>query len=379
MYRVIYIMIIFFVVLQMKELRAEDISYEKSLYLKKNKNYAQAEQGFLSLVKQNEQNAEFWFQLGVVQRYQNKFQEALVSQTRAIELSPNNEDIKLELVRLYSWNLELDKAEELVKEVLLEHPDNKDAHSLEESIRRNKILKADPIHYKWNISTGYQQSYYSENSEPNWHKTFLQIGNWITPKNFVHIRAENKDEYNTDDEYYELGVAHIFNDSFNGQFNLGYMENSSFESEWKFQTKANARVIHNHPSIGDTWITGDIQYDRYKYDEEITLKPGIRYEITDNIQIHTQYIYSVDEESNYLHGWAAKIGWQTPISELRLFGGTSGTPSMVDGKELDSQEYFVGFAYQVTSQAGIHTSYAHEKREDSLKQDAISLALSVKF
>lgn len=384
MHRVIYVLVMVFFVLQVDESRAEIISYEEALQIKNNKDYAQAEKSFLSLIKINKQNAEFWFQLGLIQRYQQKFSEAFVSQTRAIELSPNNADIKLELARLYSWKLEFDKAEILVKEVVAEYPDYQDAIALEETIRRNKLLKVDPIRYKWNVSTGYEQSNFSRKVQPNCYTSFLQIGNWVSPKTLLHIRGENEERYNEHGEYYEFGIAHIFTDYFNGQFSIGGTSNNSpFLPEWKFKTRANLRVIHNHNKIGDTWLTGYVEHNRYKNSIGTTIKPGIRYEITDNLQIHGQSVNVMDEEGNHLSGWEARLGWQTPFPKLRLFGGVSDTPegqSTRDGMiEVDTHGYFGGFSYQIVPRATIHTSYARDDREDSFIREIYSVALSVKF
>jgi YaiO family outer membrane protein len=384
MCRVICVVIMLFVVLQVEELRAEVISYEKALKLKKDKNYTQAEQAFLSLIKTSKQNAEFWFQLGLIQRYQQNFLEALVSQTRAIELSPNNADIKLELARLYSWNLEFDRAEILVKEVVAKYPDYQDAITLEETIRRNKLLKVDPIRYKWNVSTGYEQSDFSRKVQPNWYTTFLQIENWVNPKTLLHIRAENKERYNEHGEYYEFGIAHIFADYFNGQFSAGGTSNNSpFIPQWKLKTRANLRVIHGHDKLGDTWLTGYVEHNRYENSIGTTIKPGIRYEITDNLQIHGQSVNVMDEEGNHLSGWEAKLGWQTPFPKLRLFGGVSDTPegqSTNQGMiEVDTHGYFGGFSYQIVPRATIHASYARDDRENSFIREIVSVALSVKF
>lgn len=384
MHKIICVLVILFVVFQAETTKAEAISYKDALQIKNNKDYAQAEKAFLSLIKTNERNAELWFQLGLVQRYQQKFQEALVSQTRAIELSPNNADVKLELARLYSWNLEFDKAEVLVKEVVAAHPDYQDAVALEETIRRNKLLKSDPTHYKWNVSTGYEQSNFSRSDRSNWYTSSIQIGNWITPKTLLHIRGENRERYNTHGEYYELGIARIFTDYFNGQFSVGGgTTNTPFIPDWEFKTRANLRVIHNHKTLGDTWLTGYVEHDRYENTIGTTIKPGIRYEITDNLQIHGQSVNVWDEEGNHLSGWEARLGWQTPFSKLRLFGGVSDTPegqSTRNGMiEVDTEGYFAGFAYQIVPRATIHVSYARDDRENSYIREIYSAALSVKF
>jgi len=162
-----YIFIILFLFIKLDSLGVESIFYKYAFKIEQDNNYVEDEKKFLSLIAKDEENAELWYQLGLTQRYQDKFLEALDAQNRAIKLFPENIDIKLELARLYNWNMDFNKAESLVKEVLTAYPNYKEAEELEVRIKRNKLFNINAEHYKWNINTGYSSSNYSRVSAPN--------------------------------------------------------------------------------------------------------------------------------------------------------------------------------------------------------------------
>ena len=77
----------------------------------------------------------------------------MASQKKAIELSPNNYDIKLEMARLYIGEQSFKQADLLLTEILEAHPDYVIAQKLSLQIKRSKLglpnsSKIDPVAYK---------------------------------------------------------------------------------------------------------------------------------------------------------------------------------------------------------------------------------------
>ena len=264
MHKIKYIMVFLVCLVQIGTLRAEYISYEEAVKLRKEGKIAVAKQVFEVLVADNDKDVDSLLQLGIIQRQQQEFAEALKSQTRALELDPENADVKLELARLYNWYSEFDKAEALVKEVLVAYPDSKEADTLETSIRRNKRFRINSEHYKWSVNLGYAESNFQRKSQPNWYTNFVQLGYWMTPETLIFARAEDTEKYNNHNDYYELGLVRIFNDVFNGQISVGKSIDAEFKPVWSFKTAGSARIIHKNKILGDTWLVANVKQDHYK-------------------------------------------------------------------------------------------------------------------
>ena len=95
------------------------------------------------------------------------------SQEIALSLSPKNQEIRLELARLHSWNQNYDLAESMVKEVLTIHPDYSDAQILAKSIARQRNAPIETTS-KWQIDIGYEKEGFTRIPQPEWHYYFLQ-------------------------------------------------------------------------------------------------------------------------------------------------------------------------------------------------------------
>lgn len=358
---------------------AENITYDLAVKVKSNGEYQKAETFFNELIKKDSNNSELWYQLGLTQRFQQKNDDAMESQKKALELAPENYDIKIELARLYSWKKEYKVAEAMINEVLTAHPDYQDAIELKDSITLAKNAQVTPKKLKWQVDLGYENSDFSRRPQPDWHQYFLQLGYWLKEDTFVHIRTEDIKRFHNHNEHYEAGISHIFNDSYNGNLSVGYTPDSSFLPEWRIKTGGEARVIFNHEHIGNTWFTAAIQHDRYIGLNTTVIKPGIRYEILDNLQIHAQHINLIDENDDHLNGWSGRLDWQTPLPELRLFTGLSNAPETENAVSVDTKARFFGCSYQLTPKITVHSSYSREDRENSYIRHIITTALSIKF
>lgn len=361
---------------------AQTVTYTHALESKKIGEYEKAEQQLRTLITQDNDNAELWFQIGLVQRFQQKRIEAQESQQKALSLSPKNQDIRLELARLHSWNQNYDLAETMVNEVLAVHPDYTDAKELAVSIARAKNAPETTVQkrpYKWQLDFGYENSDFSRRPQPDWHQYFLQVGHWIRDDTLIHLRTENIERRHIHNDHYEIGATHIFNDTYNAHLSVGHTPDSLFIPEWRIKTGGEARVIFNDESLGNTWLTVHVQHDRYKNLNTTVIKPGIRYQLFEDWQIQAQHINVIDENDDHLRGWSARLDWQTPLPQLRVFGGLSDAPETQDAITVNTRARFGGLSYQVTPQVAVHASYAREDRENSFIRNIISTALSVKF
>jgi YaiO family outer membrane protein len=362
-----------------------DIQKEKSsLYLqaleaKKLGNYKEAEKDLSLLTEKYTDETKMWFQLGLVQRFQKNIDAAIVSQSKALELSPDDGDVKLEMARLYMWNRNFVEAEKLVNEVIKEHPDYLEAQDLASTIQRTKFSSLDSEFYRWQVVTVFERSNFSRKEQPDWRTGFFQLGYWTSPDTLIHARMENAERMNAYNEYYELGIMHIFNDNLVGHFNAGHTPEAVFMPDWRFKAGVEIRPFHDYKSYNKMWFTSDLKYDLYNQYDIITLKLGIRFFITDMFSVHLQDINIFDENGKHLNGWSSRMDWQTPLDELRVFGGISNAPETEGLTTVSTEAVFVGTAYQITPQTAVNISYSQEDRDNSFIRHVMSAALLVRF
>ena len=330
------------------------------------------------LVKQPD-NAELWFQLGLTQRFQKKHDEAMKSQQKAITLSPNNQDIRLELARLHYWHSDYDTAESMVEEVLSNTPEYESAQKLSSSIQKAKQGLAHTREHLWQLDTGYEHSSFSRRHQPDWTYSFVQLGHWVEDDTLIHVRAEDYERRREHNQHIEIGAAHIFDKTYSAYGAIGYTPDSSFIPEWRFKAGGDVRLIYEDEYLGNTWFTLAAQHDRYTNLNTTVVKPGLRYEFLEVFQFHGQYINVFDEDDKRLKGWSTRLDWQTLIEELRLFGGLADAPESEDAIIYNTKARYAGFVYQFTPTVAVHGSIAREDREDTFIRHVASTALSIKF
>lgn len=354
------------------------ITYDSALLLKKNGEYFEAEKEFLFLVNKDQDNGELWYQLGVVQRYQGKLKEDMESQKKAIKFLSNNPDIKLELARLYNWDNKFDEAEELVNEVIAQYPHYEDAKLLKKSIDSNKLNATKSPRNKWIIGGGYEKSTFSKSYQPARTTEFIDIANWVSKDTILSLYGERQ-ERDKIDRYYRLSAGHIFNDDFNAKLSVGHTPNANFSVKWRFEVLADLRIIHNHDKIGDTWLTMDVQHSQYQDVSDTVFETGLKYKINDYLNIHPKSIIVMDSAGDSIYGWSIRSDWQTPLPQLRLFGGLSDSPEYDEEKIVHTCAYFIGGSVDIISGVAVNAAYTREDRDDSYIRKIMSISLSVKF
>lgn len=358
---------------------AEVISYDRALALKKDGQFEKAEHYFTELLKKDPQNAELWFQLGLTQRILQKREQAFLSQTKALEISPTNHDIRLELARLNHWKKESDVALTQVNEVIEAHPDYQDAIDLKETILRAKNAPKDISSLKWQFDLGYENSSFERRTQPNWHHVFFQAGYWFTKKNLVHLRVENTERVNTHNQHFEIGAVHLFNKTFSGFFSVGHTFDSLFIPKWRFKLGGEANLFFDQQFLDSLTFTLHTQHDRYSTLNTTVIKPGIKYRFLKNFQLQAQYIGVIDENNDNLHGWSTRLDWQTPLKQLRVFGGLADAPETENVQTVYTFSYFFGASFTIVPQVIVHASYARDDRENSFIRNILTTSLSLKF
>lgn len=355
------------------------VTYEQALEVRKAGNFERAEQIFLALLEKDRDNAELWFQLGLAQRFQGKRAAALASQQHALSIAPENHDIRLELARLHSWNGDYDLAGTMVNRILADLPDYVDAQQLAASNARARNAPPDPGDLRNRLDIGFENSSFPNLSRPGWRQSSLRFGRRVGADTTFHLSAKNSERGDQADRQYEVGIARKFNDKYNGFLAVGYAPGAVFSPKWRLETGAEARLAAGRDAAAAVWLTAYLRHDRYDAGTSTTLKPGIRYQVTENWQIHVQHIALIDENRHVLAGHAARVDWQTPLPDLRLYAGGSRAPETEDTDVIYTSARFAGLFYQISPGLTLSASYAREDRQGSYTRTVVSTALSVRF
>ena len=357
---------------------AESSLYSNAMSVKSHGDYHEAESLFQDLVDNNPESGDYWFQLGLVQRYQGKFEQAFVTQQRALTIAPENNDIKLELARLYDWLGNSDRAEMLVREILKQEPGYEEARQLASSIERSKHANSINKFLPWQLNLGYEHSRLA-NSLDNWDQYHVQFGRWTTENTLVYMRSDRYERFAQDNQLYELGVSHRFNATYSAYLQLSYSPDADFLPRKRFVAGGEAMLIANPGRTGDTWLTGHIQHDVFSHEDITLVHLGVRFNIQDNLQTHLQYIDSNDNDGNHLNGWSIRFDWYTPLPELRIYAGYADSPEEENGVILDVTTRFTGLAYQFSSRVTGYASIASDDVENAYERDTAAVGLAVRF
>lgn len=169
---------------------AQVFDYDYALQEKKIGNFIEAERVFKILIESDENSSELWFQLGLVQRFQTRFQDALESQQKAIEISPENNDIKLEIARIYLASGDIELSQQMIRELLDDDPYYAEAREVQFRIERIKMPPKEN-YQKWRLDLGREESRFSRVKNDAWIEDFVQIGFRPEKSTYTHVRFDD--------------------------------------------------------------------------------------------------------------------------------------------------------------------------------------------
>lgn len=356
---------------------AQSLSYEDAVKSRIDGDYENAEKILLELIEKDPENAELWFQLGLVQRFEGKLQDAAISQEQALKISPDNSDAKLELARIHFFKQDYTNAQSEVDEVLQHDPNYLEAKELSARIKKAKLELSD--YRKFQLDLGHELSRFSRKDNNDWRENFAQFGFRLSKETLTHARFNEVNRFNKYNRNYELGIDHRFGRNYNFGFDVGHTPNSTFLPSWRLKARGEARVIRDHKFIGDTWILVDAQKDRYQGFDVFVFKNGVSYFVTKNLELKGLFINVIDQNDHNISGWTSRLDWQTPLSKLRLYSGISVAPETQNGIVVNTEGKFLGGAFELKKDLFLNVAYAREDRENSFIRKVFNTSLSVRF
>lgn len=387
-----------------------DSEYDSAIAAKERGNFAEAESILLNQLEVNSKNADIFYNLGMVQAYQKKYEQALSNLKKSSAISPDNADYLLAIASTYSWKGEYVEALEYIEKVkptninsellkarimfyqgeysdsinILDTLVEKDANNEGIKELRTQVAvaakAAKSAGKKWLFVLGTERSEFSRRNTSHWSQPFLQVGYDITEQLSSYIRTENAQRFNTHNEYHEVGGDYSFANENAMYLSLGYTSEATFLPEIRFKAGGEVKAFSQNGTFGDTFISLDFQYDKYKPKTDIkTMKFGIRYQLTEDISIQYKHINIMDDVDNHLRGAFVRLDWQTPLDALRINVGYADSPETDSGITIDTIGKFAGISYDVNDDVTLYVSFSHEDRKNSYIRKTLSTAVSVRF
>lgn len=356
-------------------LYAQPATLDAVVQAKEAGNYAQAEQLIKKLLASAEGDAELWFQLGLVQRFQSQWRSAMQSQQTALALAPGNQDIVLEIARLQAAKGQIHEAMATAQQILQQQPKHSEALAFVAQHRHNLTQK--PVYAKrWRADVGLEHSGFSDRSRPDWWQAFSQIGYRHSATTMTHVRLSGTERFNTTNKHIELGAHRRLSPRLAGALILGYTSSATFLPQWRVKGSMEYTASSNE-GIGFTGFTLDAQHDRYSSLTTTALKPGVRLGLGAGADVHVQHIGIIDEHSVYKSGWSARANWGVAPLRTRFFAGIADAPETENAATINTRAAFIGGTYTWRPNWLLHAAFAREGREDSYTRYITSLAFSV--
>lgn len=109
---------------------ASAATLEEALAARQAADYPRAIALFSALVEAEPDNAERHLQLGTVQGWAGRYDEALVTLERGLALAPHDLDLRLARGRVLAWSGQLGPAEAVFREILTSEPGNLEAQNM---------------------------------------------------------------------------------------------------------------------------------------------------------------------------------------------------------------------------------------------------------
>ncbi len=347
---------------------------------------------------------------GEKQAENQQFDQALKTFARAQALDPDNVDVKLAIARTHSWQGNYDQAEDELIDLAAANPDNADirtamayldyyrGHNKQAAGEFSRILVTYPTYaeaadglklaregqksdtgFVWQLDAGYERSEFARQPSTPWNEEFIQFTRFFDGgSTAVHARMENYDQYETADQYYEIGVDHRFTPYLNAYLYAGHTIDASFHPRWRIEPGANLRIYEESEKGPAVWLTLDIKEDDYGSTQIAGIDPGTRLEYKDwalspNLVIVQQWGMSA------LFGWNLRLDGPTGWAPLRFYAGYADAPETENAVTVYTATVYGGLTYTLDDAHAVSLAYTHDDRENSWIRHAVDIDFTSRF
>jgi len=384
--------------------------YQSGLEEKKQKNYAAAEKLFRLAVKEKN-NFESRYELGVVQAYQKKYDEALETFAQLLKSSPNNYDVENRMAQIHIWKGDFAAGEKSVNKILQQNPDNEEANLLsarlfyyKNDLEKSKavllkILQKDQNNeeaaeflktvnaalknktgYKWQVDLGVSRSRLTRVSQPDWKRDFAKI-HYLPSKNWdFSFLSERTERFHIVNSYFEVGTQYNKANDYVLYGNLGAADSYTFSPKKRVEIGGQKNLYQNKNHFLEAlWATGSFQYSQYETNIVKKFDPGLEIKFFKDFTFDIKAILIHDQIKQNMHGWLTRLYWQTPYEPLVLNFGMAKAPETQNQQTVETVSKFTGFSLQLNDRFTLYGSYSRDDRYHSFINKTFSSAISLKF
>ena len=287
---------------------------------------------------------------------------------------PGNSDIRFAQANLLIYRGDRDEAAALLKDILREQPDNREAR---DTLAR--LEKAEENVLRWQADAGGEYSEFARQSRSAWNSQFLQLTHFFDDKQTtVYGRVQRYWQFDRTDVQIETGAAYRFSPVADAYALVAYTPGAVFKQKLRLGTGGTLRLGGWDDNRSTLRLTLDLRHDEYAGVAVNEIDPGLRLDFAGGWALSGRAIVVKPGKEDALSGWLVRA--DVPIMEgWSGFAGAARAPETVAGRTVETVSFFGGANVALTDRLTLRFSYAHEDRERSYIRHVFALSVSQRF
>ena len=337
--------------------------------------YVRAAQIFAQLVQHYPEDAELWFQYGLVLRFDGRLEEAMATQTTARKYAPDDVDIQLEIARLYFYQGDIAAANLDLEEIRATSPNYPGVAELQHQLTLAQSGKS--ATGAWWLTLAHEWSRLERGDQ--WQTNVVHINRSISADLSFQLHLEHAERYDNADYYAAVSSFYRFSPSVNLAGGLGSGIDEDYLPGKRIWLYGDRRMLRTQSLPSALWVTLDLNRSDYRDLRVDVAKPGVRVDLADRLEWSLQAILVDSSNAQRQNGWATRVAWSLQEPAIRLDAGYSNAPESEESVTLDTRSYFIGARWQFSSSVAVALSFAKEEREREFFRDVANVAFVVRY
>jgi YaiO family outer membrane protein len=406
---------------------------------RKSGDFARAEQFYAEATRLAPENADAWHMLGLVQGYQGRLDDSLVTLSDALVLEPTDTDIILSIARVKTWADRLTEADRHINDVLTAQPQRQDAWILrgriayfrmdytqaltaldramelgpadvelllcygdiaraqgQEDRARAYYLKAQeldrtsadvrnrlegirpPQFPRWRMALSGGKSWLSRSRERDWNAATVSLERSFSPQFRAFAAIDHARRFGFNDTMLKAGVS--------GRGGLweyaadaGVTPSDDVLPEFQAAATVAAFFGSGQGTFSATRIVLDAQHRRYPIATINTLSPGLDLAFSDDRwQISARWINTFEGNDNHLGGWLLRSLIQL-TDRIAFQAGYGIAPEAERGVVSNVRNLSGAVLLDVTGNLRWRIDIVREARQGSYRRVELTSGVSIAF
>jgi len=340
-------------------------------------NYAEAARLFAQLLEQRPEDAELWFQYGLVLRFAGRLEDAMAAQTTAQQYAPSDLDIALEIARLHFYRGDVSAANHQLQQLRARSADYPGAAELQHQLDA-AAAGGDSRRYWW-FALSHEWSRFRNRGGDPWQSNVAQITRALSEDLSAQVHLERAERYDNADEFAALNLFYRISPVLNVAGGVGKGIHAEYLPNHRVWVNVDWRVSGTAATSTAIWLAANVSQNRYRDLTVNVAKPMLRIEYAGRFDWSLQTILVDSDGAGSQTGWAARMGWNWQAAGWRFDGGYSDAPETEESITIDTRAVFIGARWQLSPATALALSLAREERERGLTRDIANLALILRY